>query len=164
MNIFEHCMQMELDGKTYYEESAEKVSSPELKRILLELASDEQKHYNIFKAMRDGVKAEYVESEATKIFTSVKNVFQKLKEENQQHEFAEDAKAIWEHARQVEKDSEAFYREKAEEIDDENNAKILHRIADEEHRHWVTMDNVIAFLDRPQTWLEDAEWNHLEEY
>ena len=124
MNIFEHCMQMELDGKTYYEESAEKVSSPELKRILLELASDELKHYNIFKALRDGEKAEYVESEKTKIFTSVKNVFQKLKAENADYEFPADAKGIWEHARQVEKDSEAFYREKANEVDDAKNADL----------------------------------------
>ena len=44
MNIFEYAMKMELDGKQYYEESAAKVGNPELKRILMELAGDEEKH------------------------------------------------------------------------------------------------------------------------
>jgi rubrerythrin len=42
--------------------------------------------------------------------------------------------------------------------------KVWRRIADEEQRHWITMENVIHFLDRPNHWLEDAEWTHLEEY
>lgn len=164
MNVFEYCMQMELDGKSYYEEAAETVDSPELKRILQELASDEQKHYNIFKAMRDNVPVEYEEEKKTKIFTEVKNVFQKLKADNEEYEFPPDAKKIWEHAREVEKQSEKFYREKADEVGNDKQAEILHKIADEEHRHWITMENIIKFLDRPQHWLEDAEWNNLEEY
>ena len=162
MNVFEYAMQMELDGKAYYEEAAEKVNSPELKKILLEIAGDEQKHYIIFKAMKDGQVVEYVESEASSIFDSVKNVFTTLKEENKDYTFPEDAKKVWEHARDVEKKAEAFYREEAAKLDNEKNAAILHKIADEEHRHWVTMENVINFIDRPNQWLENGEWGDLE--
>ena len=80
MNVFEFAMQMELDGKAYYEKHAETVKHPKLKEILLEMASDEQKHYVIFKAMRDGLETEYKETEATSITTSVKNIFQELKD------------------------------------------------------------------------------------
>lgn len=166
MNVFEYAMKMETDGREYYLEAAEKVSSPALKQILIELADDELKHYNIFKAMRDGQTAEYKEAEKTTILATVKNVFEKLKAENGDLDFgdADEAKKIWSHARQVEKDTEAFYREKAKEVETEEQKHILNRIADEEHRHWVTMENVIQFLDRPQTWLEDAEWSNLEDY
>lgn len=164
MNVFEYAMQMELDGKAYYEESANKVDSPELKKILLELASDEDKHYNIFKAMRDDIPVEYEQATETKILSEVKNVFQILKAENKDYTFPDEAKEIWVHAREVEKQAEEFYRKSADEVDDEKKAGILHKIADEEHKHWVTMENVIKFLDRPNTWLEDAEWNNLEEY
>ena len=74
------------------------------------------------------------------------------------------AKSIWEEAREVEKKAEEFYREKGDEVGDEKQKRILNRIADEEHRHWITMENVIQFLDRPQQWLEDAEWSNLEDY
>ena len=164
MNVFEYAMKMETDGRKFYLDSAEKVESPALKKILLELANDEVKHYAIFKAMKDGGAAEYREAEKTTILKTVKNVFEKLREENKDLAFPEDSKKIWEEAREVEKKAEEFYREKANELDSEEQKHILNRIADEEHRHWVTMQNVIQFLDRPNHWLEDAEWSNLEDY
>jgi rubrerythrin len=164
MNIFEHAMKMEEDGRAFYLEHAEKTSVPELKRVLVELAEDELKHYNIFKAMRDEQPVEYHDSEKTTILSTVKNVFEELKAEKKELSFQRGAKSIWEEAREVERKAEEFYREKANEVSDETQKHILNRIADEEHRHWVTMENVIQFLERPQQWLEDAEWSTLEDY
>lgn len=164
MNVFEFAMQMEQDGRQFYLDNAEKTDQPELKKILLELADDEAKHYAIFKALRDGKFAEYKETEKTTIFSTVKNVFTELKEQGKDFTFSPDSQRIWAEAREVEKKSEKFYREKADELEDAKAKEILHKIADEEHRHWVTMDNVIKFLDRPNHWLEDAEWSNLEEY
>ena len=164
MNIYEHAMKMETDGRDYYLKHAEKQTNPALKKILLELADDELKHFNIFKALRDGTTAEYKESEKTQIIGTIKNIFNELKTEKQDFSFPGDAKNVWEHAREVEKKAEAFYREKADEVTDDGEKEILHRIADEEHKHWVTMENVVKFLDRPNHWLEDAEWNNLEDY
>lgn len=164
MDIFEYAMKMEQDGKAFYEEQATKTELAELKNILLELAADEQKHYNIFKAMKEGKKTEYEEGKKTKIVTSVKNVFEDLKSRNQDFAFPGDIVAAWEEAREIEKKSEDFYREKAGEVGAQEQKHILNRIADEEHKHWQTIENVIQFLNRPQSWLEDAEWNHMEDY
>ena len=164
MSIFEFAMKMEEDGRAFYLEHAEKVSVPELKKVLVELAEDELKHYNIFKAMRDGQDAEYEEAEKTTILSTVKNVFESLKAEGKELSFRADAKNLWEQAREIEKKSEEFYRQKAGEVDNETQKLILNRIADEEHEHWITMENVIRFLSRPQQWLEDAEWSTLEDY
>ena len=80
MNIFEYAMKMEEDGRAFYLEHADKTSVPELKRVLVELAEDELKHYNIFKALRDKQPAEYKESEKTTILSTVKNIFEELKD------------------------------------------------------------------------------------
>ena len=162
--LVDYAMKMEEDGRAFYLEHAESTSVPELKRILVELADDELKHYNILKAMRDKQPAEYDVSEKTTILSTVRNVFEELKSENKGLSFKEGAKSVWEEAREVEKRAEEFYREKASEVGDEKQKHILNRIADEEHRHWITMENVIQFLDRPQHWLEDAEWSNLEDY
>ena len=161
---FEYAMKMEMDRRMFYIEHANKATAPELKKILLELADDEQKHYNIFKALKDGHTAEYKEAERTTILATVKNVFESLRAEDKNYAFPADAKKLWEEAREVEKKAEAFYREKAKEVGKPEQAIILHKIADEEHRHWVTMENVIQFLDRPTHWLESAEWTKLEDY
>ena len=164
MNVFEFAMQMETDGRAFYLEQSEKVESPWLKKILVELADDELKHYNIFKAMKEGKTAEYKEAEQTKIIPTLKNVFETLKAENKDYAFPADSKKIWEEALEIEKKSEEFYRDKAGEVEGESQKHILNKIADEEHKHWVTLQKVIRFLDRPDHWLEDAEWSNLEDY
>jgi rubrerythrin len=163
MNVFDFCMQMETDGRTYYLDHAGKTNLPALKNILLNLADDELKHYNLFKALRDGVRAEYKEAEQTEILSNTRNVFQKLRDEDADHQFAKDAHTAWEKARDVEEQSEEFYRAEALKCSDPNQKKILNAIADEEHKHWVALQHVIEFLDRPKAWLEDAEWGGLEE-
>ena len=160
MDIFEQAMKMEEDGRAYYLEHAQKTAIPALKKILLELAEDELKHYKIFKALRDSQNASYDEAAATKIFATTKNVFEVLKAEGPK-DLPADSIGVWEHARQVEQDSEEFYRSKAGEADDDNQKNIWNRIADEEHRHYQALDNVVSFLARPTQWLEDAEWSNL---
>ncbi len=161
MNVFEHAMKMEEDGRAYYLEHAEKTSIPALKRILLEMAEDELKHYNIFKALRDSQDASYEEAGATRILATTKNVFEVLKEEQAGKDMPADPVGVWEQARSVERAAEEFYRGKASETDDENQKKIWNRIADEEHRHYEAIDNVVRFLNKPAQWLEDAEWSGL---
>jgi len=161
MSVFDFAMQMELDGKSYYEEQAAKTEVSQLKRLLLELASDEQRHYNIFKALKAGEQVSYDTKQATTVFKSAKNVFEELKSTGEEFSFAADVREAWVKAREVEKKSEAFYRRKANEIDDAGQKEILHRIADEEQKHWTTIENVIGFLNRPQQWLENAEWADL---
>ncbi|PWB69667.1 hypothetical protein C3F09_10195 [candidate division GN15 bacterium] len=164
MNVFEYAMKMETDGRLFYLDHAGKVTVPELKKILLELADDELKHYNLFKALRDSQPAEYKQSQKTTILATVKNVFEAMKSANKDFQFASEAVKIWQQALEVEKKSEQFYREKAKEVTHANEKMILTSIADEEHRHWVTLNNVIQFINRPKNYLADAEWSNLEEY
>jgi len=164
MDIFDFAMKMETDGRNYYLENADKTNVPQLKSIFLQMADDELKHYEIFKALRDGALAEYDESRKTTILSSAKNVFETLKSEGSKFSFDAGVEKIWEQARDVEKKAEAFYREKANEVTDERQKHILNRIADEEHHHWVTLDHVIKFLRHPETSLEDAEWSSSGDY
>lgn len=163
MSVFDTAMKMEQDGRQYYMDNAEKTDNPTLKRVLVELANDELKHYNIFKALRDNKPAEYKAEEKTTIFATVKNVFETMKAQGKDFSAAAGARDVWETAREVEKKSEAFYREQADGLTDEKQKAILHAIADEEHRHWISLEQVMQFLDRPTQWLEDAEWNTLED-
>jgi rubrerythrin len=164
MNVFEHAMKMEEDGRNYYLDQARQAKAPALRRILEELADDELKHYRLFKKMRDDQLHDDSPGFGTAIIATTKNVFDALKKE------AESVTAsnmgpvsIWEHARDTEKEAADFYREKAEEIDGNTNRSAFLRIAEEEHRHYVALDSVVKFLQEPKQWLADAEWSSLEE-
>ncbi len=163
MSIFEFAMQMELEGKAYCEELAAKARLPQLKKILTEMASDEQKHYNLFKAMKESETATYDAEQATEIFASTSNVFEELKASGEQFTFDGDVRDAWVKARDVEKRTEAFYLQKAEEVDDAEQKQTLLAIAAEECKHWTIIEHVINFLDQPGTWLENAEWGDLGE-
>lgn len=164
MEIFEYAMKMEEDGRAFYLEHAEKTQNTGLKSILVELAEDELKHYNMYKAMRDSRSVEFKEDEQTTVLSSVMNVFESMRAEGKDMQLQSDDLKVWEEAREIEAKSEAFYREKAGEIDNAGQKSILIRIADEEHKHWIAIENVIGFLERPQQWLEDAEWSNLDDY
>jgi rubrerythrin len=165
MNAFEYAMKMEEDGKAYYEEQAGKMANPAMKQIFEELARDETKHYETFKAMRDGKTTDYEAAFKTKILDTTKNVFQKMRDEGKEiADFAEGVRQVWDKAREIEDKSEKFYREQAGATDDEGRKKLWSRIADEEHKHWVAINNVVKFIDRPNQWLENAEWHNMEPY
>ena len=38
------------------------------------------------------------------------------------------------------------------------------KLADEEKKHYFLLGNIIEFISRPEHWLENAEFHHLEEY
>jgi rubrerythrin len=166
MNVFDFAMQMEQDGRAYYENLAEQAENAVLKQILINLAEDEIKHYNLFKKMRDGDISAVADMEATgtRVLENAKNVFQEMDQNATSAGFTDDIIAAWGKARDVEKKSEDFYREKADEESDENKKNVIIRIADEEHKHWLLIENVINFLKRPGQWLEDAEWNNFESF
>ncbi|HQL23693.1 MAG TPA: ferritin family protein [candidate division Zixibacteria bacterium] len=163
-DIFEYAMKMETDGRDFYLRQAAKADQKQFKQIWEQLADDELKHFHIFKALRDGQAAEYKEGSATPILATARNVFEDLKAAGRDFTFAGDVEKAWVEAREVERRSEEFYRDKATQVETEGKRTILNRIADEEHKHFVTLDNVIHFLRRPKEWLEDAEWRHSDEY
>jgi rubrerythrin len=165
-DVFEFAMQMEQDGRAYYEDMASKTKIPALKKILTGLADDEKRHYQIFKNLRDQLSDEVAQlsDKSTTIMSTAKNVFQELSGQKIQVDSAADAIEVWKQAQDIEKKSEDFYREKIHEVPDKTAKDLLRKIADEEHKHWALIESVMQFLHRPDRWLENAEWNHLEDY
>ncbi|MCP4566003.1 MAG: ferritin family protein [FCB group bacterium] len=165
MNPFEYAMNMEMDGKKYYEEQASKMSEPVLKRIFTELADDEDRHYQIFKAMMAGKFDGYEKAFETDVLKQAKNIFKEMSDAKKNiSDFSEGVRAVWVKARDIEDDAEGYYRGQAEKAESEKEKKMWNKIADEEHKHWVALDNVVNFIDRPNQWLADAEWADIEEY
>ena len=164
MNIFEHAMKMEKDGIDYYLDHARQTRVPALRRILEDLAEDEQKHYNLFKQMRDNQLSSDIEGFSTSIISTTENIFDTMKKEPASVATLDIGSiGIWEHAMEVEQEAELFYRQQAKQEKDVAIKKVFDQIADEEHRHYVALDSVVKFMREPQQWLENAEWNSLTE-
>ena len=70
---------------------------------------------------------------------------------------------LYRKAQDIEKKTRDFYREKSAEVDEAQRTMFL-KIADEEQKHYDILENIIDVVTRPETWLENPEWYHLEEY
>ena len=67
-------------------------------------------------------------------------------------------------AQDIEKESREFYLQKADEVQDHCQKGIFRKLAEEENKHYFLLDNIIEFVSRPEQWLENAEFHHLEDY
>ena len=160
MNIFDFAMQMESDGEAYYRQLADKCAVPGLKRILNLLADDEVGHYNTFKHLKEGTPTDIQGSE---ILNNAKNVFMGMKAD-QGFDTTGSEIEMYNKAIEIEKKSEDFYREKAEEVNNPAARAILLKIAEDERRHQFLLTNTKEFLARPLKWVENAEFHHLDDY
>jgi rubrerythrin len=110
--------------------------------------------------LKQGSSAKIIASEVLK---NAKNIFQEMKEGEQWNIDVPEIQ-LYEKAIEVEKKSEDFYKEKADETDQAEVKEILLKIAEDEKRHQYLLENTINFLSRPKTWIENAEFHHLDEY
>lgn len=161
MTIYEFGMQMEKDGENYYRELAQKTEDKGLRKILNLLAEDEIKHYELIESFRKEDPSEYLE---TTILKGAKNVFQELKEQGGQWNPLADQVEWYKKAQEAEQKSMDFYLSKAGEIQETRPKAIFLKLAEEEKKHYFLLENIIEFISRPKTWLENAEFHHLEEY
>ncbi len=160
MNIFEYAMQMEKDGENYYRQLAEKTEAEGIKTILTMLADEEVKHYNAIQK----IKTEKPQIAETAILADAKNVFVQIKESNEKFDFDIEQTELYKKAQDIEKKSRDFYLDKANEVEEEYQKEIFLKLAEEEKKHYFLLENIIQFVSRPETWLEDAEFSHLDEY
>jgi rubrerythrin len=159
MDIYEYAMQMEKDGEDFYRELASKTENKGLKTILTMLADAEVKHYKLFHNMR---MHDPVQMADTPILNDVKNVFVTMREQKQTQVNVAEVE-LYRKAQEIEKKSRDFYSEKAGQVD-ASQKEVFLKIADEEKRHFFILEKLIDFVDRPNYWLENPEWYHLEDY
>lgn len=161
MDIYDYAMQMEKDGEALYMQAAEASANPGLTRILNMLADAERNHFALFKRMQQDENPEF---RGTPILTDVKNVFVEMREKGGLEGLPLSETAVYRTAQDIEKKTEAFYTEKANELKGQPQEAVFLKIASEEQKHYTILQNIIDFVSRPANWLENAEWYHLEEY
>ena len=161
MNIIDYALQMEKDGEAYYRELADKAGEVGVKKVFEFLADAEAEHYETFLQMKEN---QPVSRSDDKHISKIKTLFSEMKESGIQSAVDQETIDAYIKARDVERVSQETYEQKAEEIPDPEQKEICLMIAGEEAKHYLILDNLIEFLQHPTTWVEDAEWRHMDDY
>ena len=160
MNIFEYATRMEKDGEDFYRRLVEQTENKGLETILTMLADDEVKHYTVLEEMQSSEP----EMAETQILENSKNIFERMRETGQTIDTDVVQLDLYSQAQDIEQMSIDFYELKVEEVELDYQRDLFERLAEEERKHFFLLDNVIDFLFQPQSWLENAEFVHLNDY
>ncbi len=161
MNIFEFAAEKEKFSHDYYLELAGKTSDKGLATILNMLAEEEAKHLKIVAEMEKRVPEKVTD---TDVLGDAKLVFERMRGSADKFTFDISERELYEKARLIEREARDFYLEKAQLEEDAARKEIFEQLAAEEFKHYVLMDNIAELVAKPERWLEDAEFYHLEDY
>ena len=161
MDIFQFAMEKERYSEQYYRDLARRTNHTGLRNILTMLADEEVKHYHVVERM----KAETPEtiSEAP-IVEHARQVFEKMRGSSRKFSFNITEVDLYRKAREIEQESKDFYLEQAERAEDPGQKEVFRKLAAEEDKHYYILDNIVSFVSRPETFLENAEMFHHDDY
>jgi len=161
VDIYDFAMQMEQDGERFYRTLADSVPDKGLKSIFTTLAEEELKHFRTIQRM----KVNTFSMEDSPLLEGIKSIF-KVMQANPPKEFLKEEaqEKAYQKARELEEKSWKFYEDCAKKASSEQETALFERLAAEEQRHYKILDNMVELIQRPKTWLEDAEITHLEDY
>ncbi len=155
MNVFDVAMKMEIDGKAYYEKLANQTDLPGLQTIFRSLAEDEQKHFEIFQAMKD--RRDLPDLKEGTSLAYVRNIFENLPLPEVALKNVKDSLAAYQHAMDVEAESQRFYEKAATEETAPQLKETFLKIAAEEKQHFDILENIYHFINAPNQYLAGAE-------
>ena len=160
MNILQYAMQMEKDGEEFYRDLAANVENTGIRSILTMLADEEAGHFQVLA----DIEQDSAEVPETDLLNHAKNVFAEMKDTGRTLHLDEAQIDLYREAQAIEQKSIDFYTEKAAVVGQDAQKQLLTRLAQEEKKHYFLLENIIDFVSRPTSWLENAEFCHLEQY
>jgi len=159
MKVLDYAMQMEADGKAYYEKLAAESDDKELKNLFNLLAQAEQTHYDALQARKNEIPFAGIESQT---LNRAKNIFQRLLEMKGAGPYKVDADG-YRHAIKAEEQSISFYQNAAEKEQSPEVRTLLQMLADEERIHLNIVENIYEFVESPKFFLAWREFSNLKE-
>lgn len=161
VDIYAYAMQMELDGINYYHHEMSRTFHPGFQRILQLLINQERKHYDIFLSLKHDNKPIEISAFPVK---EVRNIFQQLCKSRDEPDFSLPEVELYRKALEIEQKSVDFYREMIEKVENPEVKAQIQQIADEEEKHVILVTELVAFINRPNEWVEHAMFGLREEY
>ena len=161
MDIFEFAKEKERYAEEFYRDRAAKSPDKGLAEIFLLLANEEEKHFDLIEKMQAEVPAELTE---TTVLSDATAIFEKIREGTKKFSFDKSELELYKEAQKIEQNARDYYLDKADQVEVQAQKDIFIKLAEEEKKHYFLLDNIIDFVSRPQQWLENAEFHHMEDY
>jgi rubrerythrin len=160
-NPIELAKNIEQEGKRYYEKLAKEGPVSALTGIFKLLAEEEQKHYDLFSSWQ-ATSFPHPSSTGT-VSAEAKRVFAALSAQFSLPETAYDYSKAYSKALELERKSISLYEGMLGKASSATQKNILSFLIQEEQKHEHLVEHLLEFVNEPKTFLENAEFNHLDD-
>ncbi|NLD35005.1 MAG: ferritin family protein [Clostridiales bacterium] len=161
MGILSQAIQIQNDGVRFYSDQAEKSANTALRDVFSLLAEDEKRHAMILQAAREGLPTELrdggIGEKVATLFETMESVKQAIPAPTEQ---ADVYFAAWE----MEKKAASLYEQLMEQSSDPDIKALYAFLIDQEQIHAQFMEQLYRHVNRPNEWVEAAEFGLREEY
>lgn len=161
MDIFQFALEKEKYSEQYYRDLAKRTNHAGLRNILTMLADEEVKHYHVVERMKE--ETPQTISDAP-IVEHARQIFEKIRGSSRKFSFNITEVDLYRKARDIEQASKDFYLDLAQKAEDPGHKEVFQKLAAEEDKHLTVMENLVSFVSRPETFLENAEMFHHDDY
>jgi rubrerythrin len=166
MDLLSIAKELENSAVLFYQDLAKSSKVGEFSGIFTDLAREEQKHFEVFEKWQKNERLPDLEN-IVPLATDTATVAEYLSKQSKAGtgEFASRSQ-IFKIAVDLEKKSIAHYRRLIESSDSGVSAHrpLVERIIAQEENHIRVITALAEFLRHPGEWLENAEFNHRDEY
>ena len=167
MDILEFAREIEAKGEKLYRDVAAQSPEQEIRSIFGFLAGEERLHYELLQAMSQHTTLPPIGRSS--ILSDSKAAFKKLSEQfTKPGTIAIDREYALSTALELENKSVSLYEKAGAELiigpDNERSRQVLEQLVEQEKNHARLVESLMKFQRHPYEWLENAEWNHLDEY
>lgn len=162
MTLIDDAVRLEEEARRAYTEAAARVRDTSARKILHLLAEQEAAHADALRHL-----AEPVGISGANLLAEAKSWIRGAVEGGALH-ISEDAGLldILRRASEMERLTEAFYREHADADEgvEPRRAALFRELAEVERAHFVLVSSLVDYFDRPNEWVEAAEFGLRPEY
>jgi len=160
MGIIDDAIALETKAESTYRSAAAETSDVGAKRILTLLADEEQAHSDALSQMEVSAAMQGPNLvEAAKIWVrgAIEGGASTVSPDSSLRE-------VLQRAMEIEQATETFYREQATATDDCRLVALLSTLAKAERNHFAFVSSLVEYYDRPNEWVENAEFGLRPEY
>lgn len=161
MNNLEFAITMEKDGEKYYIEQAAKNKGNSLNSLFLNLAKDERSHAKILSDKFADLPYELTESN---LLSDSENVFKGVGDFKSEIRKIPNQVELYRDVLDREAKSVELYKQMLAVAIDEKDKDLFEFLVLQETKHFNIFDEMVSLVERPEEWVEDAEFGIRKEY
>ncbi|MBN2460591.1 MAG: ferritin family protein [Candidatus Cloacimonetes bacterium] len=162
MGFYDKAIELEKQAQEYYRKLCDQCADNEgLRNILKILSGDHRHHERILNEMKDGACQEKPGSDS---YPRVVNIFREIKRKKQDFQCDMDLLQLYKEGLEFTREKLNFYENALEQLTCEKDKNLLKQVIKEEQNQVYVLEDILEMVRRPDTWVENAEFYHFEDY